>query len=164
MTDKELEKIMEIVDMHSKWFPHLTEQGYKIRNRLENRNRYGYLLNEGAFITYEFAQVSSRIIKKHFLTKKENDIVLHQIGSNGKVKGSAKELLDKLIGIAKENNSYRIWLTVRKDNVVAREWYDKNGFKLMYEDDEVWNHSKEGKIGGCIYKLELENNTLNKFI
>lgn len=160
----DIEKIMEIIDLYPHLFPHLTKQPFKIKWRLESKTNYGYLLNDGAFILYEISINRSKIISKTPHYKKKGDMVLHQIGSNGKVKGAAKQLLEELIKLCKSNFCENIILSVRKDNIIARNFYERNDFKLIYESDRVWKE-RGNYIGGCIYKLSITNtNKLNEFI
>lgn len=161
--DNDIEKIMCMVDLHPHYFPHLTKQGHKIKWRVENKSNYGYFLNDGAFITYEINTQRGKIINKADIYKKKGDMILHQIGSNGTIKGAAKELLNKLIELSKNKMCENIILSVRQDNDVARKFYERNGFTLIYETNYAWNE-KGKQLGGCIYKMNIPNsNKVNDF-
>ena len=42
------------------------------------------------------------------------------------------------------------------DNDKARKFYERNGFTLIYQSDNVWK--EKGKaLGGCIYKMNIPN-------
>lgn len=152
----DIERIMDIIDLHPQYFPHLTKQSHKIKWRIETKSNYGYLLNDGAFITYEINTKKDKIINKANIYKKKGDMILHQIGSNGTIKGAAKELLDKLVELSRNKMCENIILSVRMDNEKARNFYERNGFTLIYQSDNVWN--EKGKpLGGCIYKMNIPN-------
>jgi GNAT superfamily N-acetyltransferase len=154
--DKDIERMMEMIDLHAQYFPHLTKQGYKIKDRLTTRINYGYLLNDSACILYEVNTKRDRIIKKANIYKKKKDMILHQIASDGSRKGAARELLVQLIDICRVKGCENIILSVRQDNIKARLFYERNNFELIYENNWVWTE-KGTPLGGCIYKLNIPN-------
>jgi ribosomal-protein-alanine N-acetyltransferase len=61
-------------------------------------------------------------------------------------RGVGKQLLNKLVLLAKEHQSQSIWLEVRNSNKKAINFYQTNNFKQMYKRKNFYSNPSEDAI------------------
>lgn len=130
----ECDEIMKIFRKYPKIFPHIRKD--KITSQIEKSN---VLYDDGVVITFGKYQ---RRVHLGNIDIHRSSWILHQIVNreqgNGKTAGILKKFLNYI-----DNDLY---LTVRADNVRARNFYEKRGFIEVGEIS--W---KSGEIDGKIY-------------
>ncbi len=84
------------------------------------------ILKDGIVITYNFYKRPQQI---GTVLAAKFDCILHQIVKDSNKYTSAGLVLQEFFEYAKAD----VWLSVRRDNVVAKKFYEKNGMKLVGE-------------------------------
>ena len=85
--------------------------------------------------------------------KKSGDFILHQIANIDQHNGNAKKVLNEFIEYCKSQHAENLFLTVRKHNDKAVQFYLKRGF---IQDSEIfWTSKKDGIIPGIVFRLRL---------
>lgn len=148
--DAVIEQAMNIIDLYPDIFPHMYKQGFKLKGRIKKGN---LILQNGVVITFTQYSQNGLLSKNSTTRKKKNDFIIHQIASDQKIKGSAKNVLDEFVEYCKSKGAENIILTVRKFNERARNFYERYGFEM--DSDIHWNSKDTGKIEGVVYKLKL---------
>jgi acetyltransferase-like isoleucine patch superfamily enzyme len=120
-------------------FPHI-RQDY-MQRKIQNGN---VIFMNGVVIIFGIYQKKQRI-GDHAAIK--NHAYISQIVSN---KGNGSKILQEFFRFIK----VPVWLTVRSDNLKARQFYEKNGMILI--DNISW---KKGTIAGCVYFYKNEQNS-----
>ena len=139
----DIEKIMNIFKANRKWFPHVRE--YHIKTRIE-RNQV--ILEDDVVITYHLYTRNQPLSKKDKegnnigkeVMAEKGDCILHQIVA--KDKGTASTVLQRFF----EFINRRVYLSVRSDNEVAKNFYLKNNMKLVGKTS--W---AKGTLPGDVY-------------
>jgi len=137
----DFEKIKDVFYKHKKWFPHIRTDYMK---RMIDRSQL--IWEDGIIITYHHAKRKQKIgnvqIEKH-------DTVLHQIANSQPGNGNAKVILNQFFEWCPQN----VYLSVRKDNLTACQFYDSIGMKLIGETS--W---AKGTIPGNVYIMKKSEN------
>jgi len=130
----ECDEIMKIFRQYPKIFPHIRKD--KIEVQIEKSN---VIYDEGVVITFGKYQKKVHLgdIDIH-----RSSWILHQIVNREPGNGKTLIVLKKFLNYI-DNDLY---LTVRADNIRARNFYEKQGFKEV--SDISW---KSGEIKGKIY-------------
>lgn len=148
-----IKEAMEVIDLYPTLFPHLAGQGFKLKKYF-SKPHGGVVIENGVVITFERSKSNTKVAKKSIARKKKGDTILHQIASKGE-SGMAQLVFNKFVKYCKDNHSENIILSVRTSNERARKFYEKNGFELVDQNDQMWHSKKDGFIPGSIYKLKL---------
>lgn len=131
-------------------------------NSINNKNiylleRFIKLNNSKNFRYFENRNIN--IIKNHIITliltdKNENIIGYGHLDfeeniwlgicvcENYRGKGFGKKIMNYLLEYAKNNNIKKIYLTVDKDNIIAKNLYEKNKFIVEKETDNFFKMVK----------------------
>ena len=124
----DLEKVMNIFKDNRKWFPHVSE--FHIKTRIE-RNQV--ILEDDVVITYHLYTRNQPLSKKDKegnnigkeVMAEKGDCILHQIAA--KNKGTASDVLRRFFKFVNR----RVYLSVRSDNEIAKNFYLRNNMKLI---------------------------------
>ena len=157
--DKDYETIVEIFKQHKQFFPHIRTDYLKrcIMNsdsdsKLESKNQCNnsMIFDKGVAITYSVYKRKNPIgnVMAH-----PGDCILHQIVTKNR-DGSAKEILHKFF----EYVNTKVFLSVRRDNEIAKKFYIKNGMTKIGEI--FWSN---GTIPGDVYLYKDINKTIERF-
>jgi RimJ/RimL family protein N-acetyltransferase len=154
-----IETAMGIINLYPDIFPHMYKQGFKLKKRIKNGN---LILQDGVVITFTQYSNSGRLSKKASTYRKQNDFIIHQIATDGNIKGATKRVMDEFVEYCKSKGAENILLTVRAANERARTFYERYGF--IYDSDICWNSKESGEIKGVVYKFSIINDNVYKFI
>ena len=149
--DKVIEEAMAIINLYPDIFPHMYKQGFKLVGRLE---RGQVVLQDGVVITFHQYQQRSLITRNSVCKSKPKDFMIHQIASDGSIKGATKKVLDEFVEYCKSQGAPGIILSVRAWNDRARKFYERYGFEFVEETQ--WTSKKTGIIPGVIYRYPIE--------
>ena len=153
-----IEDAMAIINLYPEIFPHMYKQGFRLVGRIERGN---LVLQDGVVITFHQYSGRTPVTRNSMVKSKPKAFLIHQIASDGKIKGSTKKVLDEFVKHCISQGAPEILLTVREFNERARKFYERYGFK--YVEDTHWTSKKTGKIPGVIYRLQLSKNKSEKF-
>ena len=118
----DFEKVKEIFYLHKKWFPHVRTDYMK--RMIAKKN---LILENDVVITYNFYKRKQKIGDVQAF---KGDCILHQIVA--KTKGTASDVLQKFFKFVNHNPlGKRVYLSVRSDNEMAKNFYLKNNMKLI---------------------------------
>ena len=120
--ESEFEKVKEIFYLHKKWFPHIRTDYMK--RMIAKKN---LILENDVVITYNFYKRKQKIGDVQAF---KGDCILHQIVA--KTKGTASDVLQRFFKFVNHNPlGKRVYLSVRSDNEMAKNFYLKNNMKLI---------------------------------
>ena len=120
--ESDFEKVKEIFYLHKKWFPHIRTDYMK--RMIAKKN---LILENEVVITYNFYKRKQKIGDVQAL---KGDCILHQIVA--KTKGTASDVLQNFFKFVNHNPlGRRVYLSVRSDNEMAKNFYLKNNMKLI---------------------------------
>jgi RimJ/RimL family protein N-acetyltransferase len=134
-TIKQFNKIRSIFKKYKKVFPHI-RMDY-LKRQIKSKN---------VIFEKEVVLIKGQYQRKVNLGNKTFDkgtFIIHQIANGHQGNGKAKTVLNKFINSI--NN--KIILTVRKSNIIARRFYERNYFKKVGKI--FWLNNK---IEGVIYE------------
>ena len=118
----DFEKVKEIFYLHKKWFPHVRTDYMK--RMITKKN---LILENDVVITYNFYKRKQKIGDVQAF---KGDCILHQIVA--KTKGTASDVLQRFFKFVNHNPlGRRVYLSVRSDNEMAKNFYLKNNMKLI---------------------------------
>ena len=118
----DFEKVKEIFYLHKKWFPHVRTDYMK--RMIAKKN---LILENDVVITYNFYKRKQKIGDVQAF---KGDCILHQIVA--KTKGTASDVLQRFFMFVNHNPlGKRVYLSVRSDNEMAKNFYLKNNMKLI---------------------------------
>lgn len=141
---------MAIIDLYPEIFPHLYKQGYKLEKYIKKGN---IILQDGVVITFSKYKGHGKMSRNATTYKKSGDFILHQIANIDQHNGNAKRVLFEFIEYCKSQYAENLFLTVRKYNDKAVNFYYRNGF--VKDSDIVWTSKKDGIIPGIVFRLRL---------
>tara|TARA_R100000008_G_C3542923_1_gene145841 strand:+ start:442 stop:918 length:477 start_codon:yes stop_codon:yes gene_type:complete len=145
--DKDYETIIQIFKEHKKFFPHIRADYLRrcimnndSESKLESNNRSSnsMIFDKGVVLTYSFYKRKNKIGD---VLAQPGDCILHQIAVKNR-DGSAKEILNKFF----DSINTRAFLSVRRDNEIAKKFYEKNN--MVKVGEIFWSN---GKIPGDVY-------------
>lgn len=150
--DQNFDDIMSIFHQHKSWFGHIrsdyirqtiinNSKKFNFTSNLTSKNKSSTLtiFEDNVIITYNIYKVNKKIGN---VQAKKGDCILHQIGAKNR-DGSAARILNKFF----EYIDSDVLLSVRRDNVYAKKFYEKNQMKLVGET--FWSNNT---IPGDIYR------------
>ena len=118
----DFEKVKEIFYLHKKWFPHVRTDYMK--RMIAKKN---LILENDVVITYNFYKRKQKIGDVQAF---KGDCILHQIVA--KTKGTASDVLQRFFKFVNHSPlGRRVYLSVRSDNEMAKNFYLKNNMKLI---------------------------------
>ena len=132
--ETDFESVKEIFYQHKKWFPHIRTDYMKRMIAKEN-----LIFDNDVVITYNFYKRKQRIGD---VIAQQGDCILHQIAAKHH-NGSASQALQKFFEFV---NPRRVYLSVRSDNEIAKNFYLKNNMKLV--GSTSW---AKGTLPGDVY-------------
>lgn len=152
--DKVLSFYYELIDLmqHEEYTPGWKKGIYPaddyIKESIRKGELYIGLIDESIYaamiVNHEYNEGYEKI-KWLIETTKEETLIIHALGviSTMKNKGLAKELVEYVINLAKENRIKNIRLDVLEGNIPAEKLYTKKGFTYitttpMYYEDTGW--------------------------
>tara|TARA_E500000178_G_C16774259_1_gene640628 strand:+ start:333 stop:791 length:459 start_codon:yes stop_codon:yes gene_type:complete len=135
-TLSDLNEICRIKNLHGKWFAHLRND--KIKQRIIDKQ---VIFQDGVVIIFSIAtKMYAKIGRDTSVNIPRGATVLHNIFKDKTA--SAKELMKEFL----KSQQRDIYLSVRKDNILAINFYVKMGF------DRVGYHNwKDGELKGSVY-------------
>ena len=113
----DFENVKEIFYLHKKWFPHVRTDYMK--RMIAKKN---LILDNNVVITYNIYKRKQKIGDVQAL---KGDCILHQIVA--KTKGTASDVLQRFFKFVNR----RVYLSVRSDNDIAKNFYLRNNMKLV---------------------------------
>ena len=120
--ESDFEKVKEIFYLHKKWFPHIRTDYMK--RMIAKKN---LILENDVVIIYHFYKRKQKIGDVQAF---KGDCILHQIVA--KTKGTASDVLQSFFKFVNHNPlGRRVYLSVRSDNEMAKNFYLKNNMKLI---------------------------------
>ena len=132
--ETDFESVKEIFYQHKKWFPHIRTDYMKRMIAKEN-----LIFDNDVVITYNFYKRKQRIGD---VIAQQGDCILHQIAAKHH-NGSASQALQKFFEFV---NPRRVYLSVRSDNEIAKNFYLRNNMKLVGKTS--W---AKGTLPGDVY-------------
>jgi ribosomal-protein-alanine N-acetyltransferase len=94
--------------------------------------------------------IISKTFSSNFNSKNDNyaECEIYNIAVKKKYQeqGIGRQILDKLVCLAKERHSQSIWLEVRSSNTNAINFYLKNNFERIYERKNFYSNPLEDAI------------------
>ena len=130
--ESDFEKVKEIFYSHKKWFPHIRTDYMK--RMIARKN---LILDNDVVITYNFYKRKQKVGD---IQAYKDDCILHQIVA--KNKGTASDVLRRFSKFVNR----QVYLSVRSDNEVAKNFYLKNNMKLVGKTS--W---AKGTLPGDVY-------------
>tara|TARA_R110002167_G_scaffold181802_1_gene382177 strand:+ start:104 stop:550 length:447 start_codon:yes stop_codon:yes gene_type:complete len=109
--------VKDIFYQHKQWFPHIRTD--YIRREIANGH---LILDNDVVITYNYYKRKQKIGD---VQAQQGDCVLHQIAA--KNKGTASQVLQRFF----KWTNRRVFLSVRRDNVIAKVFYERNNMRLI---------------------------------
>ena len=135
--ESDFEKVKEIFYLHKKWFPHIRTD--YMRRMIAKKN---LILENDVVITYNFYKRKQKIGDVQAF---KGDCILHQIAA--KSKGTASDVLQRFFKFVNlPPLGRRVYLSVRSDNEIAKNFYLKNNMKLIGKTS--W---AKGTLPGDVY-------------
>ena len=116
--ENDFETVKEIFYQHKQWFPHVRTD-YMRREIAKGR----LILDNDVVITYNYYKRKQKIGD---VQAQQGDCVLHQIAAKNR-NGSASKALKQFF----KWTNRRVFLSVRSDNLIAKNFYEKNGMKIV---------------------------------
>jgi GNAT superfamily N-acetyltransferase len=145
-----LNKASTIIDLYPEIFPHLYKQSFKLEKYIE---KGGLILQDGVVVTFGRYGSNGKMSRNATTYKKKGDYILHQIANIDQHNGNAKKVLNEFIEYCKSQHAENLFLTVRKYNDKAVNFYYRNGF--VKDSDINWTSKKDGVIPGIVFRLRL---------
>jgi|TARA_R110000765_G_scaffold192121_1_gene297586 hypothetical protein len=115
--DTDFDVVKDIFYQHKQWFPHIRTD--YIRREIANGH---LILDNDVVITYNYYKRKQKIGD---VQAQQGDCVLHQIAA--KNKGTASQVLQRFF----KWTNRRVFLSVRRDNVIAKVFYERNNMRLI---------------------------------
>ena len=136
-TIKDFDEVWKIFKDNKEWFPHV--RSFHIKNRL---NWGQIILDDGVLITQQMYQQTRKIGQDTNVKVQAGSYLIHQIINSDKSNGKAKTVIRRYFDHVETD----VYLTVRKENIVANSFYKKVGMK----DIGTINWSK-GAMKGIVW-------------
>ena len=138
---KKVKEMIKIFQKHPDVFPsgYFRFLGARLENHLKKKT---IIFKDGVILTW--IEYQKTVKKSEECIYKPGDVKLDQIVNKNPGNGKAKKIMLKFL---KDNKDSTVWLEVKKDNIRARDFYEKNGFQ------EVCS-TKFGDIKGIIMKKD----------
>ena len=136
-TIKDFDEVWKIFQDNKEWFPHV--RSFHIKNRL---NWGQIILDDGVLITQQMYQQTRKIGQDTNVKVQAGSYLIHQIINSDKSNGKAKTVIQRYFDHVETD----VYLTVRKENIVANSFYKKVGMK----DIGTINWSK-GAMKGIVW-------------
>jgi len=141
-TIADLPAIMKIFQKHRRIFPHIRSDA--VKHEIEAGQ---VIFEDGVVITYGIYKRRQALGTS---VAWFGDGHLGQIVNGEEGNGRATAALKRFFGFIRDRTN-TVWLTVRRDNLRARDFYVRNG---MTEVGEItWSG---GTIEGCVYNIHLK--------
>jgi RimJ/RimL family protein N-acetyltransferase len=138
-TIKDFDEVWKIFQDNKEWFPHV--RSFHIKNRL---NWGQIILDDGVLITQQMYQQTRKIGQDTNVKVQAGSYLIHQIINSDKSNGKAKTVIRRYFDHVETD----VYLTVRKENIVANRFYKKVGMK----DIGTINWSK-GAMKGIVWLI-----------
>ena len=138
---KIVKEMIKVFQKHPDVFPsgYFRFLGARLENHLKKKT---IIFKDGVILTW--IKYQKTVKKSEECIYKPGDVKLDQIVNKNPGNGKAKKIMLKFL---KDNKDSTVWLEVKKDNIRARDFYEKNGFQ------EVCS-TKFGDIKGIIMKKD----------
>jgi hypothetical protein len=146
---RDLKAIYRHFQAHRDVFPHVRQDG--LRRRIEARQ---CIYQDGVVITYQQYRKRTRVGTVQIPA---GSIMLHQILNSGQFNGAGGRVFRQFVREIVNPSGGDLYLSVRKENEVACQFYKRNGMKVA--GAVAW---KNGTIPGHVYGLP--SNTVESVI
>jgi hypothetical protein len=137
---RDLKAIYRHFQKHRDVFPHVRQDALK--RRIEARQ---CVYQDGVFITYQRYKKSTRVGE---VLVPAGAIMLHQILNSGQLNGAGSRVFRQFVDEVVKASGGDLYLSVRKENEVAFQFYKRNGMKVA--GTVAWSG---GTIPGRVYRL-----------
>jgi hypothetical protein len=138
---RDLKAIYRHFQVHQDVFPHVRQD--TLRRRIE---AHQCIWQDGVVITYQQYRKRTRVGD---VQVPAGAIMLHQILNSEQFNGKARRVFLKFVDEVVKPSSGDLYLSVRRENRVACQFYKRNGLKV--EGTVVW---KNGTVPGLVYRLK----------
>ena len=135
--------VWDIFKKHRPIFPHIRTD--YLKRQICRKN---VIFDEGVVIVNNEYKRKVKLNKKVF---EKGTYIIHQIVNSVQGNGKASKVLNKFLNSL--TNVRKCILTVRKSNLTARKFYEKNGFKKV--DTISWSNKT---IAGIVYERIINDN------
>jgi len=140
--DTDFDVVKDIFYQHKQWFPHIRTD--YIRREIAKGH---LILDNDVVIAYNYYKRKQKIGD---VQAQQGDCVLHQIAA--KNKGTASQVLQRFF----KWTNRRVFLSVRRDNVIAKVFYERNNMRLIGQTSWTKDGVKNALPGDiyCYDKVE----------
>jgi len=143
---RDLKTIYSHFRSHRDVFPHIRQDGLK--RRIEAKQ---CIYQHGVVITYQ--RYSKRTLVGNVRIP-AGAIMLHQILNSRQFNGAGRRVFGQFVDDIVKPSGGDLYLTVRRENAVARRFYERHGMKVVGTVD--W---KNGTIPGLVYsRVDAQKN------
>jgi hypothetical protein len=137
---RDLKAIYRHFQAHRDVFPHIRQDGLK--RRIEAGQ---CVYQDGVVITYQQYRKRTRVGEVQIPA---GGIMLHQILNSGQFNGAGRKVFQQFVDEIVKPSGGDLYLSVRKGNGVACEFYERHGMKV--EGTVAW---KNRTVPGLVYRL-----------
>jgi hypothetical protein len=137
---RDLKVIYGHFQAHRDVFPHIRQDALK--RRIEAGQ---CIYEDGVAITFQKYKKRTRVGEVQIPA---GGIMLHQILNSGQFNGAGRKVFQQFVDEIVKPSGGDLYLSVRKDNAVACEFYERHGMKVV--GTVVW---KNRTIPGLVYRL-----------
>ena len=137
---RDLKAIYRHFQAHHDVFPHIRQDGLK--RRIEAGQS---VYQDGVVITYQQYRKKTRVGD---VQVPAGAIMLHQILNSRQFNGAGRRVFRRFVDEIVEPSGGDLYLTVRKENAVARRFYERHCMKVV--GTVAW---KKRTIPGLVYRL-----------
>lgn len=142
-TIADLNAIYGAFQNNREWFPHVR------KDKIERVILAGdCVYQEGVVLTYHRNKVAAPVIASSTFRAPAQAVILHWLLNSAQYNGAAGRVFDEFAATIVKPG--RMFLSVRADNKVACEFYERHGMKIAAHDG-TWSG---GTIRGLIYWLQ----------
>jgi len=138
---RDLKSIYRHFQSHRNVFPHIRQDALK--RRIEAHH---CIWQDGVVITYQQYRKRTAV---GTVQVPAGAIMLHQILNSGQFNGAGRKVFRQFVKEIVKPSGGDLYLSVRKENKVACQFYERHGMKVAGTVD--W---KNGTVPGLVYRLK----------
>jgi hypothetical protein len=143
---RDLKAIYREFQAHRDVFPHIRQDALK--RRIE---RHQCIYQGGVVIVWQKYKKRTRVGNVRIPA---GAVVLHQILNSRQFNGAGGRVFDQFVREIVNRSGGDLYLSVRKDNAVAYEFYERHGMKVVGK--VAWSG---GTLPGLVYRLASKPNS-----
>jgi hypothetical protein len=142
---RDLNAIYRHFQAHREVFPHIRQDGLKRRIAAHQ-----CIYQDGVIIVWQHYKKRTRVGD---VDVPAGAIMLHQILNTDQFNGAGRNVFRQFVAEIVEPSEGDLYLSVRKENVVACRFYERHGMKVV--GTVAW---KKRTIPGLVYRLGSQSN------